>query len=81
MAGKAKCRSCDADILWMKTVNGKNIPVDFDDEIEKETEFDRDRMTVHFESCPNSDAHRKAKAAPRKTEAPAVLTKDAEWGE
>jgi len=24
----SKCRSCGAEIMWIKTVNGKNMPVD-----------------------------------------------------
>lgn len=45
-AKQAKCRSCDADIWWMKTSNGKNIPLDVNG-------------TAHFTTCPSADQHRR----------------------
>lgn len=54
----SECRSCGARILWMKTAKGKNMPVDFDVDIEQEKEFDRDRMTSHFDTCPSAEQHR-----------------------
>lgn len=51
MAGKGKCRSCGADIIWVKTRNGKNMPVDFDADLGEVAEYDRDRMTSHFDTC------------------------------
>lgn len=56
----AKCRSCGAEIFWMKTKSGKNMPVDFDDELTREKEFDADRMQSHFATCSEADKHRKS---------------------
>lgn len=44
----ANCRSCGARVFWIKTVAGKNMPVDPDG-------------TSHFATCPNAAKHRKAK--------------------
>lgn len=62
----SRCRSCDEAIVWMKTVNGKNIPVDADtvDEADLEWQdgaplFDREQHTTHFETCPDADQHRR----------------------
>lgn len=63
----SKCRSCGAKIMWVKTAKGKNMPINYDPDLahefvgEKGTkpEFDRDRMTSHFETCPNADDHRR----------------------
>jgi len=43
----------------MVTVKGKKIPVDYDDEIEREEEFDPDRMVSHFDTCPNAEDFRR----------------------
>lgn len=53
-----KCRSCGARIMWKKTENRKWIPVDYDDELWPDINFDPDRMVTHFETCPNADEHR-----------------------
>ncbi len=59
----AKCRSCDADIVWLKTKAGKNMPVDADEDAVVDAEagrlFDRDEHTSHFETCPDAEKHRK----------------------
>jgi hypothetical protein len=60
----AKCKSCGAEIIWMKTINGKNIPVDMDEDLKDDTgkfpaEFDADRMTTHFETCPDAKSFRR----------------------
>jgi len=60
----ATCRSCGAEITWMKTSGGKNIPVDAETvEDEGATIFDPDTMTTHFETCPDADKFRKKKGA------------------
>ena len=59
MSGKSNCRSCGKEILWVKTKKGKNMPVDFDSELEDVEEFDRDRMQAHWDTCPQADQHRK----------------------
>lgn len=67
------CRSCRAKIIWMKTVNGKNIPVDapqdndvFIDALDRAAGralegdiFDSKKHISHFATCPNSNQHRK----------------------
>ena len=54
----AECKSCKAKIVWMKTKIGKNIPVDWEEGIDKETLFDYAHMTSHFATCPNAMKHR-----------------------
>ncbi len=41
----ASCRSCNAEIWWVKTRRDKNMPVNPDD-------------SPHFETCPNAKEHR-----------------------
>lgn len=55
----ARCRSCDARILWMKTDRGKNMPVDWDEHSVGKERFNPKTMTSHFATCPNADTHRK----------------------
>lgn len=45
---QAKCRSCGADIWWVETSGGKNMPIDRDG-------------NSHFATCPDADRHRRAK--------------------
>lgn len=77
----SKCRSCGASIMWVKTSRGKNMPIDYDKDLEHEftsvpgdrgpvkeagrdrqgptkPSWDPDRMTSHFETCPNAGDHR-----------------------
>jgi hypothetical protein len=42
---RAKCRSCDADVFWIQTKNGKKMPANPDG-------------TSHFSTCPNANQHR-----------------------
>jgi len=66
----AKCRSCQANIVWMKTERGKNMPVDADSVDEAELEphpqyggspqFDQELGHVsHFSTCPDASSHRR----------------------
>jgi hypothetical protein len=64
----AKCRSCGAYIVWLKTKAGKNMPVDADslDDVDLEAEagemplFDPSAGHIsHFATCPNADQHRR----------------------
>ncbi len=63
----ARCKSCGAEIVWLKTSGGKNIPVDADsveeDALGMPEVFDPDTMTTHFETCPDADKFRKTKGA------------------
>ena len=61
----SKCRSCGDLILWVKTVTGKNMPVDHDPDIEhywddgQDVEFDPGSMTSHFSTCKYAEQHRR----------------------
>mgnify|MGYP001559241447 CR=1 FL=1 len=65
----SKCRSCGAKILWTVTCKGKNMPIDFDEDLTEEfkhasfykttVDFDISRMRSHFYTCPNAEQHRK----------------------
>jgi predicted RNA-binding Zn-ribbon protein involved in translation (DUF1610 family) len=55
----SECKSCGAEIIWLKTVNGKNIPVDAETCSSKDELFDPDNMTAHFVTCPEADEWRK----------------------
>jgi hypothetical protein len=56
----SKCKSCGAEIEWMKTKNGKNIPVDVETYHGEKT-FDPSKHQTHFITCPNAEEHRKNK--------------------
>lgn len=70
----ARCRSCDAPIIWMVTSSGKSIPVEPSsitfgerqllDEMPREGRlvFDPKRHKSHFARCPKAKEHRKKKA-------------------
>jgi len=47
----ANCRSCNTEIVWLKTRKGHNKPVDMDT-WSGDMEFDPDIDTSHFEICP-----------------------------
>lgn len=49
----ATCQSCGATIAWAKTRSGKNAPFDVVDGVRTDT--------IHFETCPHGDEHRKPK--------------------
>ena len=60
----SKCKGCNAEIVWMKTKAGKNIPVDADCVEQDDTgkypmEFDTETMTCHFETCKEAAQFRK----------------------
>lgn len=66
MPDPAKCRSCGAEIVWMKTKLGKMMPVDVPasdgavapDEVLNAETFDHKTMKSHFATCPNANKHR-----------------------
>jgi hypothetical protein len=62
-----RCRSesCRARIIWLKTVDGKNMPTDADSVKPEDTEFDPKRHVSHFSTCKDPDHHRKPRP-PRK---------------
>ena len=53
------CRSCGAEIVWLKTVNGKNMPVDAETFEPGDELFEPKRHTSHFSTCPEADKHRR----------------------
>jgi len=48
--GRAKCRACGEDIFWVKTKNGKLMPMNFNE-----------LKQTHFATCPEADKFRKRK--------------------
>ncbi len=56
------CRSCGAQIVWVKTNSGKNMPVDASTCPDGATSFDPGAMRSHFATCSFASSHR----APRK---------------
>lgn len=54
----SKCRSCDENIVWLKTATGKNMPVDADTVEEGDEVFDSKTHTSHFSTCPEADKFR-----------------------
>jgi hypothetical protein len=75
----AICKSCNAEIAWVKSAGGKMMPVD------------KNRVTVitpegnlitgglsHFATCPNAAQHRKPK--PEKSKLRLELEEAGRWG-
>jgi hypothetical protein len=50
--GNGLCRSCGAEIIWVLTPAGNNMPIDEPEEI-------GDKAVSHFSTCPDSDKWRK----------------------
>lgn len=76
MTDTGTCRSCDAPILWVRTVKGHRHPLDVepaeggtwrvDNGVmlhvpEAERAPDQTLYTSHFSSCPDADKHRRKK--------------------
>ena len=57
----ATCRSCGAEIVWLKTAAGKNMPIDAETWEPGDDEFDHKRHTSHFATCPDSNQHRRSR--------------------
>jgi hypothetical protein len=57
----ARCRSCQATIMWMKTDRGKKMPVDFTPAAQGHERWNPKTMVSHFDTCPNADDWRKNK--------------------
>ena len=54
------CKSCGREIVWLKTKNGKNMPVNADTIQEKETVYDHKIGHIsHFSTCRDADKFRK----------------------
>lgn len=56
-----RCSSCDAEIVWFKTRNGKRMPVDerSTQPTDREDQLDLSRHVSHFSTCPHADQHRR----------------------
>lgn len=54
-----RCRSCQAKIIWFKTITGKNIPIDADTVEPDDEDLDMSRHVSHFATCPDGDRWRK----------------------
>ena len=70
---KGNCRSCNAEIIWIKTSAGKPMPLDAKPEKlfvylsgeshPSQSDWQmRDCYRSHFATCPNAASHRKPKA-------------------
>lgn len=55
----ARCRACNAKIIWFKTDAGKNMPVDADTVEPDDEALDLSRHTSHFATCPKADQFRR----------------------
>lgn len=55
------CKSCGAGIIWLRTLSGKSMPVDYLSVSDGETVFDYSKHTSHFATCKNADQHRRRK--------------------
>ena len=64
----ARCRSCNAAIVWLKTSTGKNMPVDADfmaqiadleHDDAPEFSYADHADGVHWRSCPHAEEHRR----------------------
>lgn len=55
------CRTCGKEIVFLKTVNGKNIPVDAETVEVGDTDFEPGRHVTHFRTCPHAAEHRRAR--------------------
>jgi hypothetical protein len=55
------CKSCSAPIVWLKTVAGKNMPVDADTVKADDlfNLFDSSKHRSHYATCPNAKKHRR----------------------
>jgi hypothetical protein len=70
MPDQGNCRSCGAAILWVKTRNGKSMPLDAEPcpdgtlvpaDDGRATSYTGPRYKSHFATCPNAMQLRKRK--------------------
>lgn len=55
----ALCRGCGAEIVWLKTEAGRNMPVDAETVEPGDEQFDHARHVSHFAACSKADQFRK----------------------
>lgn len=58
---EARCRSCDALIVWFRTAAGKRMPVNAETTkpTDAEHQLDLSRHVSHFSTCPDATKFRK----------------------
>ncbi len=54
----SRCRFCGQAIKWIKTKNGKNMPLDPVNIDEGDILYDRERHSSHWDTCPKRDKAR-----------------------
>jgi len=69
------CKSCQAEIEWALTTNGKKVPLDPEPITVAVTQDDGSVMVVtgrqaHFATCPNASKHRKPRERRKPAEEP-----------
>lgn len=47
----AKCRDCGADIRWLKTHTGRNVPINSEDYLDHYSEDVPDDFSTHWQTC------------------------------
>ena len=55
----ARCRSCNAAIIWFTTNNGRKMPVDAATVKPMDVWLNMGHHISHFATCPDRDKHRK----------------------
>ena len=55
----SKCRTCGKEIVWLKTLRGKSMPVDAETVDEGEKEFNYKKHISHFATCNQPEFWRK----------------------
>lgn len=55
------CRGCGADIVWLKTAEGKSMPVNAETVEAGDQQFEHGRHISHFATCPEAGMFRKKK--------------------
>lgn len=53
------CKSCGADIVFLRTVNGKNMPVNADTVEPGDVDYEHGRHVAHWATCPQASQHRR----------------------
>lgn len=55
-----RCKTCNAEIIFLKTTSGKFIPIDYNDNIRLDAEYYDSKLHVsHFATCKQASEHRK----------------------
>jgi hypothetical protein len=60
VARVVKCRSCGAEIVFLRTATGKLNPVNADTVEAHDEIYEHGRHVSHFSTCANADAHRRS---------------------